>query len=472
MIGKYQHDFPDDFMWGGAMAANQAEGAWREDGKGIDLAMCFQKGLTVGYIGEPETGKFYPGEVSIDFYHRYKEDIALFAEMGFKVFRTSINWTRIFPEGDNSEPNEKGLAFYDSLFDELLKYGIEPLITISHYETPNALVKNYGSWRNRKLIDFYIRYCEVIFERYKRKVKYWLTFNEINNMRRNPGYVGGIVFAEGENRMQAIYQASHHMFVANAKAIQLARKIMPQAQIGCMCSLSNCYPHNCDPVAVFETQDLRRRSLFFADVMLRGAYPNYILRLWKENQCDIQMTEDDLKLISQYTNDFLAFSYYRTTTHEAGQPYFGDTGGDVGTTNPYLPTSEFGWQVDPLGFRYTLNELWDRYNVPLFPVENGLGAYDQVVNGEINDDYRIDYLREHLLAMREAIRDGVNIMGYAYWGPIDIVSAGHNDIEKRYGFIHVDMDRQGKGTLNRTRKKSFWWYQSVIKNNGKHLTKQ
>ncbi|MFG0613608.1 glycoside hydrolase family 1 protein [Klebsiella sp. WSY_19] len=471
MIGKYLNSFPEDFMWGGAIAANQAEGAWRKDGKGVDLAMCFQKGLTVGYIGAPEDGKFYPGEVSIDFYHRYKEDIALFAEMGFKVFRTSINWTRIFPDGDNIEPNEKGLAFYDGLFDELLKYGIEPLITISHYETPNELVKKYGSWRSRKLIDFYTRYCEVIFQRYKHKVKYWLTFNEINNMRRNPGYVGGIVFSEGENHMQAIYQASHHMFVANAKAIQLARKIMPQAKIGCMCSLSNCYPNNCDPVAVFETQDLRRRSLFFADVMLRGRYPNYILRLWKENNCDIKMTEEDLHLIAQYTNDFLAFSYYRTTTHEAGQPYFGDTGGDVGTENPYIPTSEFGWQIDPLGFRYTLNELWDRYGVPLFPVENGLGAYDQIVNGEINDNYRIEYLRKHLLAMLEAVRDGVNIIGYTYWGPIDIVSAGHNDIEKRYGFIHVDMDRQGNGTLNRTRKKSFWWYQSVIKSNGTCLIK-
>lgn len=465
----YVDQFPENFLWGGAVAANQCEGGWEEGGKGADFASCFKKGLSAGYIGLPEPGIYHPEREAIDFYHRYPEDIKLFAEMGFKVFRTSIHWTRIFPSGDETEPNEAGLAFYDRLFHELLKYEIQPLITISHYEMPYALVEKYGSWRSRHLIDCFERYCRTIFERYKDKVKYWLTFNEINNMRRNPGYVGGIVFREGENKMQAIYQASHHMFVANAKAVKLCREIIPDAQIGVMCSLSNIYPNNCDPAAVFETQDVRRRSLFFPDVMLRGYYPTYIYRLWKENNVHIAMEAGDLELIRNYRNDFLAFSYYRTTTHEAGQPYFGDTGGDVGTPNPYLETSEWGWQIDPLGFRYTLNELWDRYQVPLFPVENGLGARDTVEDGKIHDPYRIAYLEKHLKAMKEAVRDGVDIMGYAYWGPIDIVSAGTYEMEKRYGFIYVDKDNQGNGTLNRIRKDSFEWYKNVIRSNGAEL---
>ncbi len=469
MNKTYKDQFPDNFLWGGAVAANQVEGGWDEGGKGLDLASCFLRGLTNGFIGLPDTDKYHPEREAIDFYHRYKEDIRLFSELGFKVFRTSIHWTRIFPTGEEKEPSEEGLKFYDDLFDELLKYGIQPLITISHYEMPYHLVEKYGSWRSRRLIDFFERYCRVIFNRYKDKVKYWLTFNEINNIRRNAGYVGGIIFKENENRMQSIYQASHNMFVANAKAIRLCHEIIPDAKIGCMMSLSNIYPNNCDPVAVFETQDVRRRSLFFGDVMLKGYYPTYIYRLWKENDVHIEMQDGDLELISKYKNEFPAFSYYRTTTHEAGQPYFGDTGGDVGTPNPYLETSEWGWQIDPIGFRYTLNELWDRYQVPLFPVENGLGAKDVVVNGKIHDDYRIEYLKKHLNALKEAIKDGVDVMGYAYWGPIDIVSAGTLEMEKRYGFIYVDKDNDGNGTLERIRKDSFEWYKQVIDSNGKDL---
>ena len=389
--------------------------------------------------------------------------------MGFKVFRTSIHWTRIFPTGDETEPNEEGLAFYDRMFDELRRYGIEPLITISHYEIPIDLVEKYKSWRSRHLIDCFERYCRVLFERYKDKVKYWLTFNEINNMRRNPSYVGGILVQPGENKSQAIFQASHHMFVANAKAVKLCHEIIPDARIGVMCSLSNIYPNNCDPVTVLETQDVRRRSLFFPDVMLRGYYPTYVYRLWKEHNVHVKMEEGDLELIKKYPNEFLAFSYYRTTTHEKGQPYFGDTGGDVGTPNPYLETSQWGWQIDPTGFRFTLNELWDRYQVPLFPVENGLGARDVVEDGKIHDTYRIEYLRKHILAMKEAIKDGVDIMGYAYWGPIDIVSAGTFQMSKRYGFIYVDKDDQGNGTLARLKKDSFEYYKKVIASNGEDL---
>ena len=469
MNTKYVDTFPEGFLWGGAVAANQCEGAWDEGGKGIDLASTFKKGLSQGFIGLTADDEYNPEREGIDFYHRYKEDIALFKELGLKVFRTSIHWTRIFPTGEEEEPLEAGLAFYDSLFDELLNAGIQPLITISHYEMPYHLVEKYDSWRNRALIGFFENYCSVIFERYKEKVKLWLTFNEINNMRRNPGYVGGIIFHENENKMQAIYQASHNMFVANAKAVKLCREIIPDARIGVMCSLSNIYPNNCDPVTVFETMDCRRRSLFFPDVMLRGYYPTYIYRLWEENDVHIHMEDGDLDLIRCYTNDFLAFSYYRTTTHAKGQPFFGDTGGDVGTPNPYIETSEFGWQIDPVGFRYTLNELWDRYQVPLFPVENGLGARDTVEDGQIHDPYREQYLKEHLSAMKEAIRDGVDIIGYTYWGVIDIVGAGTFQMSKRYGFIYVDKDDEGNGTLQRIKKDSFRYYQNVIRTNGKEI---
>lgn len=469
MTNHYVDTFPDSFLWGGAVAANQCEGAWDVGGKGIDYASCCHTGLGDLNPYPTPADMYHPGREAIDFYHRYPEDIKLFAEMGFKVFRTSISWTRIFPTGDELEPNEEGLAFYDRLFDELHKYGIEPLITISHYEIPWNFVEKYGAWRSRHLIDCFERYCKVLFERYKGKVKYWLTFNEINNMRRNPSYVGGILLKPGENKMQAIFQASHNMFVANAKAVKLCHEIIPDAKIGVMCSLSNIYPNNCDPVCVFETQDVRRRSLFYPDVMLRGYYPTYVYRLWEENDVHVQMEAGDLVLIRQYRNEFLAFSYYRTTTHEKGQPYFGDTGGDVGTPNPYLETSAWGWQIDPIGFRFTLNELWDRYQVPLFPVENGLGAKDVVEDGKIHDPYRIDYLRQHLTALKEAIRDGVDVMGYAYWGPIDIVSAGTFEMAKRYGFIYVDKDNAGHGTLNRLKKDSFEYYKNVIHTNGAEL---
>lgn len=464
--------FPEDFLWGGAIAANQAEGAWLEDGKGMDMASCFPKGLRNKFRGRPvEDGTtYYPQQEAIDFYHRYKEDVQLFAEMGFKVFRTSIAWSRIFPNGDDSVPNEKGLKYYDDLFDTLLSHNIQPLITISHYEMPVHLVEKYGGWRSRELIGFFEKYCETLFNRYKDKVKLWLTFNEINNMRRNADYVAGVVFDDNtSNPKQIIYQAAHHMFVASAKANKLCKEIIPDAKIGCMLSLSNIYPYDCQPQTVFETMEIRRKSLFFSDVMIQGEYPNYIHRFWKENNVEILMESGDLDVIKHYPSEYLAFSYYRTSTHEKGKPSYFDTGGEVNTPNPYLESSEWGWQIDPIGFRYTFNELWDRYKVPLFPVENGLGAKDVVENGQIHDVYRIEYTRNHIIAMKEAIKDGVEIMGYAYWGPIDIVSAGTGEMEKRYGFIYVDKDNEGHGTLQRLKKDSFYWYKQVIESNGEKL---
>ena len=462
--------FPEGFLWGGAIAANQAEGAYLEDGKGLDIS----NGLAHGIKGEHDVvidpNKHYPTHVAIDFYHRFESDLDLMAQMNFKAFRTSINWSRIFPNGDDAEPNEAGLAYYDRLFDAMIERGMEPVVTLSHYETPWHLVEKYGSWRSRDLIDFFLRYCDTVFKRYNGKVKYWLTFNEINNMRRMPGAAGGIFFEPGENQQQVIYQACHNMFVANSLAIKLCHEICPDAQIGCMLSLSNVYPNTCHPDDVFETMELRRRSLFFGDVMIRGRYPKYLNTFWNSEGVKIEMEPGDLELIEKYTSDFLAFSYYRSTTHRFGDPFSGSTGGDQGTPNPFLKTTPWGWQIDPKGLRYTLNELYDRYQIPLFIVENGLGQIDEVApDGKIHDPYRIDYVREHVKAMSAALADGVELMGYTYWGPIDIVSAGTGEMKKRYGFIYVDEDNEGNGTLKRTPKDSFYWYANVIASNGKCL---
>lgn len=469
-VRDMQKTFPEHFLWGGAICANQAEGAYLEDGKGLDISDGFAHGIKHAYDPIPDPEQFYPTHEAIDFYHRYREDLALMEEMGFKAFRTSINWSRIFPNGDDREPNEAGLKFYDDLFDEMRRRGMEPVVTLSHYETPAHLVEAYGSWRDRRMVDFFMRYCETVFKRYGAKVKYWLTFNEINNMRRMPGAAGGIFFREGENQSQVVHQANHHMFVANSLAIKLCHELCPDAKIGCMLSLSNVYPRTCKPEDVFETMEVRRQSLMYGDVMIRGYYPAYMARIWEEAGVKVEMEPGDEALLRTYTADFLGFSYYRTTTHEFGRPFCGDTGGDQGTPNPYLETTPWGWQIDPLGLRYTLNELYDRYQIPLFVVENGLGQIDEPdEDGRIHDSYRIDYVRRHVEAMREAIRDGVEILGYTYWGPIDIVSAGTGEMNKRYGFVYVDRDNEGRGTLERRKKDSFGWYAELIRSNGEKL---
>ena len=462
-----------NFLWGGATAANQYEGGYQEGGRGLsinDVEMGARHGVQREIHDYVHPDAYYPSHEATDFYHHYKEDIALFAEMGFKCYRFSISWSRIFPNGDEETPNEEGLKFYDNVLTELEKYHIEPLVTINHYEMPLGLVKKYGAWRNRKLIDFFLKYCKVVFERYGKKVRYWMTFNEINNMRRNPRSAGAVYVKPGENLQQAIYQASHHMFVANALAVKMGHEMMPGSMIGGMFSLSNVYPNTCRPEDVFETMELRRTSLFYSDVMLRGKYPGYVYRIWDEKDVHVAMEEGDLELIAEYTNDYLAFSYYRTTTHIFGEPFSGHTGGDQGAPNPYLESTPWGWQIDPLGFRYTLNELYDRYQKPLFVVENGLGQIDEIAeDGHIHDDYRIDYTRKHIQAMKQAIKDGVEILGYTYWGPIDIVSAGTGEMKKRYGFIYVDKDNEGKGTLKRIKKDSYDWYAKVIATNGEDL---
>ncbi|WP_459479067.1 glycoside hydrolase family 1 protein [Clostridium saccharoperbutylacetonicum] len=466
--------FPKEFLWGGAIAANQAEGAFNEDGKGLSIADVLPVGKDrfKDVSLNIEDDKYYPSHRAIDFYHTYKEDLKELSELGMKCFRTSIAWSRIFPNGDEAEPNEKGLEFYDNLFDELLKYNMEPVITISHFETPLNLIKKYGGWKNRKLIDFYTNFCEVIFNRYKHKVKYWMTFNEINHAHTLPLIAAAIEVKEDESKLQDIYKASHNMLVASAKAVIMGHDINEEFKIGCMLSLSPIYPASCKPEDVFESYELRRRSLFYSDIQLLGEYPAYFNRIAKENNISIEMEAEDKEILKKGVCDYLGFSYYRSSLHEAGMKILGNTGGLLGKKNPYLKESKWGWPIDPLGLRYVCNELTDRYHKPLFIVENGLGTNDEIAeDGKIHDDERMEYLKEHVIMMKEAIEDGANILGYTWWGPIDIVSAGTGEMKKRYGFVYVDRNNDGSGTLNRRRKESYNYYKQIIESNGENLVR-
>lgn len=472
-------NFQDDFLWGGAVAANQCEGAFDVDGKGLspvdvlpdvhhgrwDALMNPTKALETDY-------GFYPSHESIDFYHRYKEDLALMAEMGFKTFRTSICWARIFPNGDETEPNEAGLKFYDDLFNECQRLGMEPLVTIQHFDTPVALMTKYGGWKNRKLIDFYLNYCDVVFNRYKDNVKYWLTFNEINMILHIPFFGGGLDLTNEENPEEVKYQSAHHQLVASAMATKLGHSINPDFQIGCMLAAGATYPNTCAPEDVWKSLEADREGYFFIDVQARGYYPSYSKRFFKENNITLEIAEGDLEVMKENTVDFISFSYYSSRLTSADPKVNEETEGNVFASlkNPYLKASEWGWQIDPLGLRTTMNQIYDRYQKPLFVVENGLGAKDVVeADGSIIDDYRIAYLREHIREMGEAIADGVECLGYTTWGCIDLVSAGSGEMSKRYGFIYVDRDNDGNGTLNRSKKKSFDWYKEVIASNGLNL---
>ena len=472
-----------DFLWGGAVAANQLEGAWNVDGKGDSVS----DHCTTGSAKTPkrvtvdiESDTLYPSHEAIDFYHHYKEDIALFAEMGFKVFRTSINWTRIFPTGEETEPNEKGLEFYDRVFDCCKKYGIEPLVTISHYELPYHLVEKYNGWESRELIDFFMNYCKAIFARYQNKVIYWLTFNEINtgtmptgallSTGTVKGYNGS--FTELPDKPQERYQALHHQFVASAMAVKYAHDNYPQFQMGNMICFVTSYPLTCKPDDVLENQaHMREMNWYCSDVQVRGEYPAYAQSIWNKYGVTIKMEPDDAEILKQGTVDFYTFSYYMSNCASADKSAEASGGNIiVGAKNPYLPTSDWGWQIDPKGLRYSLNEIYDRYRIPLMVVENGLGAYDQKeADGSINDDYRIDYLRQHIREMMGAVSDGVDLMGYTPWGCIDLVSASTGEMAKRYGFIYVEKYDDGTGDLSRKRKKSFEWYKRVIASNGDNL---
>ena len=472
--------FPNDFLWGGALAANQCEGAHLAAGKGLssvdllptgDKRRNIMKGDVPAFT--PLEGEFYPSHEAIDFYNRYKEDIALFAEMGFKALRVSIAWARIFPTGEEALPNEEGLQFYDDLFDELLKHNIEPVVTLAHFDVPVALIEKYGSWRNRKMVELFQVYAETVFKRYKDKVKYWMTFNEINMLLHLPFLGAGLVFKEGDNVKEIQYQAAHHQLVASALAVKACHELIPDAMIGCMLAAGSFYPYTCNPDDIFQGMEKDRESYFFIDVQSRGEYPGYAKRFFKDHNLNIVMEPGDTELLKNNTVDYIGFSYYSSrTTSTDPEVQKNMTSGNVfgSIANPYLAKSEWGWTIDPKGIRITANQLHDRYQKPLFVVENGFGANDiPNANGEINDDYRIDYLKRHIAEMGEAIEDGVNIIGYTSWGPIDIVSASTGEMKKRYGYIYVDRDNEGKGTLKRSKKKSFAWYQKVIASNGVKL---
>lgn len=471
----------ENFLWGGAVAAHQLEGGWQEGGKGVSVADV----MTVGANGVPRritdgvlTGENYPNHEAIDFYHHYKEDVKLFAELGLKCFRTSIAWTRIFPLGDEAEPNEAGLQFYDDLFDECLKYGIEPVITLSHFEMPYHLVTEYGGWRNRKVIDFFVKFAEVCFTRYKDKVKYWMTFNEINNQANfnedfAPFTNSGLKYVAGEDREAIMYQAAHYELVASAKAVTLGHAINPDFQIGCMIAMVPIYPYSCAPNDMMAATVAMQRRYWFTDVHCKGYYPSFIESYFKRQGYQLDRTAEDLADLKAGTVDYIGFSYYMSFAikdHDKAPAFDYDEARDL-VKNPYVKASDWGWQIDPMGLRYAMNWFNERYERPLFIVENGFGAIDEIgASGRVEDDYRIAYLKAHIETMKEAVEyDGIDLMGYTPWGFIDLVSAGTGEMKKRYGFIYVDKDNEGQGTLARSKKKSFDWYQEVIRSNGEIL---
>lgn len=467
--------FPKEFLWGGATAANQCEGAWNEDGKGASIQDYMPHGIMQG-----------PSEVidkhnlkleGIDLYHHYKEDIALFAEMGFKVYRMSIAWSRIFPNGDDEKPNETGLEFYDNVFDECRKYGIEPLVTLSHYETPYHLAKKYDGWRSRDLIGFYEKYVRTVFTRYKGKVHYWITFNEINSIWHFPLMGAGILTQKNLLKAQDLYQAAHHELVASALATKIGHEIDSENKIGCMVLGLTSYPRTCNPDDVIATMEESKRGYFFTDIHMRGYYPSYALKMMEKEGVVLDATDEDLEILKN-TCDFLSFSYYMSKCIASNPEQYEKGKGNLttGVKNPYLQESQWGWQIDPKGLRYLLNTYYDRYQKPLFIVENGLGAKDTLLSEEkdgywVEDDYRIQYMNDHLAQVSKAIEDdGVEVMGYTSWGCIDLISASTAEMKKRYGFIYVDRNNDGTGTFKRYKKKSFYWYKNVIETNGKIIS--
>lgn len=475
---QVQHDFPTDFLWGGAIAANQADGGFGEGGKGVSIADLHpyrnianrddRKEDTTIRNDESvlviDPSAYYPKQHGIDFYHRYEEDLAMMEEMGLRAFRTSFDWSRIYPNGDDEEPNEEGLRYYDNLIASIRKHGMEPFMTISHYEIPVHLVKKYGGWKNRKLVEFFERYCETLFDRYHESVKYWIVFNQINLLTFNSL---GILGNSSENFREAVYQGVHHQFLACAIAKKLSRRYKG-LQVGTMLSDKIAYPATCKPEDMLFNHLKNQMQYFFPDVQIRGFYPPYAFRYFETNQIQLKFEPGDEELLRENTMDFLSTSYYYTKINDSEKNSFEPMDK---CSNPYLKKSEWGWEIDPIGLRVNLNHYAERYpGIPIYITENGFGAVDRLTeDGKVHDGYRIDYLREHVRQMQEAITDGVPLKGYLMWSPIDIVSCSSAEMKKRYGLIYVDQDDEGRGSGKRYRKDSFYWYKKVIASNGKDL---
>ncbi|MEQ9764532.1 glycoside hydrolase family 1 protein [Streptococcus sp. ZJ151] len=483
--------FPRDFLWGGATAANQIEGAWNVDGKGMSVADVakFKPNVDKGDykaqwhvsqrdIDEAKNSEdevYFSKRHGIDFYHKYPEDLALFGELGFKTMRVSIAWTRIFPNGDELEPNQRGINFYHRLFDEMLKNGIEPLVTLSHYEMPLHLVEAYDGWVSKDVITFFNRYTDIVLKEFSKKVKYWLTFNEIDSVFRHPFTTVGVQEEKYLTKVaaeEAIYQAVHNQFVASAIATRQLKEYNPEALMGAMLTKTTTYPETCNPLDIELAQKTNRQNYFYSDVQIRGKYPQHILNYWRENSFNINVSEEELEVISNYTVDFLSFSYYMSLVDSINKADKEIVGGNLnqGVKNPYLEMTDFGWQIDPVGLKISMIDMYDRYQIPLMIVENGIGNYDTLTeDGKVHDPYRIEYFKEHLKQVGYAIADGVECLGYTSWGCIDLVSASTSQMSKRYGFVYVDLDDYNKGSLKRYKKDSFDWYKQVIETNGASL---
>lgn len=478
--------FKDGFLWGGATAANQIEGAFDKDGKGLSSADFVEyipkdqrtkdnhMEVTTEHIQKVLSGEHngrFPKREGIDFYYQYEEDIKLLAEMGFKAFRLSIHWSRIFPKGYEQEPNEAGLKFYENVFKTLKSYNIEPVVTLSHYETPFGLTEKYNGWVDRAVVSHFEHYAKTVFQRYKGLVKYWMTFNEINIINISPFTGGGIISDQLDNPKAASYQALHHQLLASSLATKALREIDDNAQIGCMLARMKHYPYTCNPEDVLKAMQDDQMNLLYTDVHALGEYPNYFKQFLKENNIELQIEDGDLETLKSYTVDYISFSYYMSllsANSEEGAVTEGNLMNSL--KNPYLEASDWGWQIDPIGIRIVLNEFWDRYHKPLFIVENGLGAKDTVeADGSIHDTYRIGYLEKHIQEIKKAVLDGVDVIGYLAWGPIDLVSMSTSEMSKRYGFVYVDKDDDGNGTGKRSKKDSYNWYKDVITTNGKNL---
>mgnify|MGYP002458472817 FL=1 len=482
-----RYTFPEGFLWGGAEAANQCEGAWNEGGKGMTVQDCLPyrnvgvadytkqfaystADLEAALKAGPEDN--YPKRHGTDFYHHYKEDIALMAEMGYKVFRTSICWSRIFTDPRDEKPNEEGIAFYEDVFKECKAHGIEPLVTLSHYDPPLARVTDFNGWASREVIDLFIKYARVCFERFGKYVKYWLTFNEVDAMLRHSVTSGALIPDRfpGQNFDQIVYQAMHHQMVASALAVKLGHELCPGAMIGCMMTRLCFYAYTCKPEDNLATQQRMRGIYRYVDIQVFGEYPRYLLKEIERKGLHIKTQPEDAQILKEGTVDFVSFSYYMTSCMAAQTDGLEMSPGNTvnGVKNPYLTSSEWGWQTDPIGLRISLVELYDRFRKPLFIVENGLGARDTLTeDGKVHDPYRIEYLKEHVKAMSDAINiDGVDLIGYTWWGCIDLISESTRQMSKRYGFVYVDLDDEGRGTYKRYRKDSFYYYKKLIAANG------